>query len=83
MGRESAIPMRVGRKKKWRQNMHARFPEGTFERIEPILRPKEDRTDFVREAVERENGKKRSSENAFRGASFAGGLVMASLVPAP
>ena len=62
MGAESAIPMRVGRKKKWRQNMHARFPEGTFERIEPILRPKEDRTDFVREAVEREISRRQKAK---------------------
>ena len=34
--------------------MQARFPEGTFERIEAVLHDKEDRTDFVRAAVERE-----------------------------
>jgi hypothetical protein len=34
--------------------MQARFPEGTFERIAAVLRDREDRTDFVREAVERE-----------------------------
>jgi hypothetical protein len=38
--------------------MQARFPEGTFERIAAVLRTDgetaEDRTDFVREAVERE-----------------------------
>jgi hypothetical protein len=34
--------------------MQARFPEGTFERIAAVLVGKEDRTDFVREAVERE-----------------------------
>jgi len=34
--------------------MHARFPTGTFERIAKVLREKEDRTDFVREAVEKE-----------------------------
>ena len=34
--------------------MQARFPEGTFDRIEAVLAEAEDRTDFVREAVERE-----------------------------
>lgn len=34
--------------------MQARFPEGTFARIVPVLEEGEDRTDFVRHAVERE-----------------------------
>jgi hypothetical protein len=34
--------------------MQARFPEGTFDRIQAVLKDDEDRTDFVREAVERE-----------------------------
>jgi hypothetical protein len=34
--------------------MLARFPEGTFERIEAVLAEREDRTEFVRAAVERE-----------------------------
>jgi hypothetical protein len=34
--------------------MVARFIGGTFDRIKAVLRPKEDRADFVREAVERE-----------------------------
>jgi len=34
--------------------MQARFPTGTFKRIAKVLRLKEDRTDFVREAVENE-----------------------------
>jgi hypothetical protein len=34
--------------------MQARFPEGTFRRIAGVLKETEDRTDFVREAVERE-----------------------------
>lgn len=44
----------MGRKKRWAEDMQARFPEGTFERIAAVLVGKEDRTDFVREAVERE-----------------------------
>ncbi|WP_158010964.1 YlcI/YnfO family protein [Tardibacter chloracetimidivorans] len=34
--------------------MQARFPEGTFARIEAVLFPVESRTDFVRAAVENE-----------------------------
>ncbi|WP_375283421.1 hypothetical protein [Sphingobium yanoikuyae] len=34
--------------------MQARFAEGTFDRIAAVLVGDEDRTDFVREAVERE-----------------------------
>jgi len=44
----------MGRKKMWAEDMQARFPEGTFERIEAVLEDSEDRTDFVRVAVERE-----------------------------
>lgn len=50
----SVTPSRVGRKKRWSEDMQARFPEGTFERIAAVLSENEDRTDFVREAVERE-----------------------------
>lgn len=46
--------MSQGRPPLWAENMHARFPTGTFERIAKVLREKEDRTDFVREAVEKE-----------------------------
>jgi len=44
----------MGRKKRWAEDMQARFPEGTFDRIEAVLGEDEDRTDFIREAVERE-----------------------------
>lgn len=44
----------MGRKKLWAEDMQARFPPGTFERIEAVLTEDEDRTDFVRAAVERE-----------------------------
>ncbi len=44
----------MGRAKKWSEDMQARFPSGTFERIEAVLDDGEDRTDFVREAVDRE-----------------------------
>jgi len=54
MTQESAIPARVGRKKRWTEDMQARFSEGTFARIQEVLMNGEDRTDFVRDAVERE-----------------------------
>jgi len=50
----SVSPSRVGRKKRWEEDMVARFAEGTFARIAAVLTDKEDRTDFVREAVRRE-----------------------------
>jgi hypothetical protein len=43
-----------GRTQRWSEDMQARFPAGTFERIGSVLRDTEDRTDFVRLAVERE-----------------------------
>lgn len=50
----SVMPSRVGRKKRWAEDMQARFAEGTFDRIAAVLTEDEDRTDFVRDAVERE-----------------------------
>ena len=44
----------MGRAKRYSEDMQARFPEGTFGRIAAVLRNDEDRTDFVRAAVERE-----------------------------
>ena len=44
----------MGRTKRWAEDMQARFPEGTFARIEAVLTDDEDRTDFVRRAVDRE-----------------------------
>jgi hypothetical protein len=54
----SAMPAatlpRMGRKRLWSEDMQARFPAGTFERIADVLNDNEDRTDFVRAAVARE-----------------------------
>jgi transcriptional regulator NrdR family protein len=44
----------MSRRREWAENMTARFAAGTFERIATVLKDDEDRTDFVREAVERE-----------------------------
>jgi len=53
-GENVAIKPRMGRKKRWHDVMGAKFPAGTFERITALLGEKEDRTEFVRQAVERE-----------------------------
>ena len=52
--RNHAIARSMAPRKKWTEDMGARFPKGTFARIAAVLGPTEDRTDFVREAVERE-----------------------------
>lgn len=52
---------RVGRIKRWAEDMQARFPAGTFKRIAAVLRPNEDRTDFVRAAVDTELEKRETS----------------------
>lgn len=44
----------MGRTKKWEEDMQARFAKGTFARMAAVLDEGEDRTDLVREAVERE-----------------------------
>lgn len=44
----------MGRKKTNFEQMPARFPDGTFERIDAVLDPDENRTDFLRLAVEKE-----------------------------
>lgn len=44
----------VGRKKTNFDQMPGRFPEGTFDRIDAVLEPGENRADFVRTAVDRE-----------------------------
>lgn len=44
----------MGRKKLWSEDMQARFRQGTFARIDAVLEDAEDRTDFVREAVDSE-----------------------------
>lgn len=50
----SSSPRPVGRKQINHEQMPARFPEGTMGRIDAVLADKEKRSDFVREAVERE-----------------------------
>jgi len=44
----------VSRARQWNEDMVARFPTRTFERVRAVLKDEESRTDFVREAAERE-----------------------------
>lgn len=52
----------VGRKQINHEQMPARFPEGTLARIDAVLAEKEKRSDFVREAVERELERREQSQ---------------------
>ena len=54
----------MGRKKMWAEDMVARFVEGTFKRLDAVRKEGEDRTDFVREAVERELKRRERRERA-------------------
>jgi hypothetical protein len=67
----------MGRKKMWAEDMQARFPEGTFERIDAVLEDGEERTQFVREAVEREL-KRRARRSS---GVFPCGHICASVLP--
>lgn len=44
----------MGRKQINHEQMPARFPEGTLERMDAVLEEGEKRSDLIREAVERE-----------------------------
>ena len=44
----------MGRKKQWPERVGAKFAAGTFDRIAAALADGEERTAFIREAVERE-----------------------------
>lgn len=57
----------MGRKKRWSEDMQARFPEGTFARIAAALRDTEDRTEFVRTAVENELNRRAAEDAGSRG----------------
>lgn len=47
-------PKRLGRPQQWAERTPVRFAEGTFGRITMVLRDDEDRSDFIRLAVNRE-----------------------------
>jgi hypothetical protein len=50
----AAMPVSVGRKKQWKERFWAVVPEGTVARIDAALKTGEPRTQFVRDAIERE-----------------------------
>ena len=45
---------RMGRKKKWHERMGLKLAQGTLARIDAVLREGEDRSELVRELLERE-----------------------------
>ncbi|WP_313349365.1 YlcI/YnfO family protein [Paracoccus sp. (in: a-proteobacteria)] len=50
----SATRRQMGRKQINHEQTPARFPDGTLARIDAVLTEKEKRSDFIREAVEKE-----------------------------
>ena len=52
--RRMAIKPCMGRKKRWPERVGAKFAAGTLDRIAAALADGEERTAFIREAVERE-----------------------------
>jgi hypothetical protein len=59
----AAINRRMARKTKFPEKMVAAFPDGTFARIAALLDKTEDRTDLIREAVERELKRRERVQN--------------------
>jgi hypothetical protein len=53
-GESVAIKPRMGRKKRWPERVGAKFAGGTLARIATVLGEDEERTAFIRQAVERE-----------------------------
>jgi hypothetical protein len=56
----SASARAVGRKQINHEQTPARFPKGTLAKIDALLSAKEARSDFIREAVEREISRRES-----------------------
>jgi hypothetical protein len=52
--RDIIYSLGMGRKQINHEQMPARFPEGTLERMDAVLEDGEKRADLIREAVERE-----------------------------
>ena len=60
----------MGRTLLWPDKMVASLPKATFERMRAVLRPEEDKTAFVREAVEKELRRREArAESAVRDAN--------------
>lgn len=62
--RTSATPASVGRPKINHEQTPARFAAGTLAKIDAALRDGEARSDFIREAVERELGRREAKRKA-------------------
>jgi metal-responsive CopG/Arc/MetJ family transcriptional regulator len=63
-GNPQCIVSRMARRKKFTERVIATFPEGTLARIEALRGPYEDRTEFFREAVERELQRREKAHSA-------------------
>src|SRR5690349_18685317 len=74
-------PKARGRKRKFTQRMVAPFPPGTFGRMDAVLGATEDRTDLVRDAVERELA--RREREARRRPGEEGPAAPAAVAPTP
>jgi len=48
------MPRKMGRKKKWAENINLTLPEGAKERMNAALEEGEDRLDLIRSAIEKE-----------------------------
>lgn len=74
MGRRTISSHGMGRKKINDEQMPARFPAGTLKRIDTVLGEKENRSDLIRRAVERElqDREKKAHRRAARRAKPAG-----------
>ena len=55
-------PHGMGRKKKYTEDVMARFTAGTKALMDTVMSPTEDRTDFIREAVAREIARRSKSK---------------------
>lgn len=61
--RISDMPRSVGRKKEFTERILAPFRDGTLARIAAVLEGEEDRTAFIRDAVERELKRRERQQN--------------------
>jgi hypothetical protein len=66
-GSDVAIRPRMGRKKRWPERVGAKFAAGTLKRVAAVLADREERTAFIREAVEREIERRESAHKRKRG----------------
>ena len=63
---EDDTSRRMGRKKRWHESLLVKFPAGTRDRIDSVLSEEEERTGFIRRAVEREIERRERSAPAPR-----------------